>query len=137
MDMAYLAHSIHRGHDRVPSFILAGGADDFSEVHYPQSVTYCETCHVASDDGYPEDGNAWDEGATAKSCGGCHADGLVAKDFDPITGQATRRRDLRWRSIAAFAAMTARARKPATISCSRLSERPTPARARRRSSRSG
>ena len=89
MDMAYLAHSIHRGHDRVPSFILAGGADDFSEVHYPQSVTYCETCHVASDDGYPEDGNAWDEGATAKSCGGCHADGLVAKDFDPITGQAT------------------------------------------------
>ena len=89
VDMAYLAHSIHTGADRAFPYIIygfGGTPHDYSEVHYPQSTTYCETCHTASPT-HP-DGDAWNEGASAKSCGGCHADGLVAQNFDPVTGQA-------------------------------------------------
>lgn len=84
VDMAYLAHSIHMGHDRAVPYIVDG--DDFSMVHYPQAQTYCETCHTAS--ATHPDGDNWNEQASAKACGGCHADGLVAQDFDPVTGQA-------------------------------------------------
>jgi OmcA/MtrC family decaheme c-type cytochrome len=82
VDMAYMAHSIHMGHDRPVPYIVDG--DDFSEVHYPQAQTYCETCHAASDT-HP-DGDAWNEGASPGACGGCHADGLVARNPDPVTG---------------------------------------------------
>lgn len=82
VDMAYMAHSIHMGHDRAFPYIVDG--DDFGEVHYPQSTTYCETCHTASLT-HP-DGDAWNEGASPGACGGCHADGLVAQNPDAVTG---------------------------------------------------
>ncbi len=82
VDMAYMAHSIHRGDDRAVPYIVDG--DDFSLVHYPQSTTYCETCHTASLT-HP-DGDAWNEGASPGACGGCHADGLVAQNRDAVTG---------------------------------------------------
>jgi OmcA/MtrC family decaheme c-type cytochrome len=90
LDMAYLAHSIHMGHDRPGApFVIYGYSDfshDYAEVHYPQSQTYCETCHTAS--ATHADGDNWNAGATAKACGGCHSDGLVAQNFDAVTGQA-------------------------------------------------
>jgi len=91
LDMAHLAHSIHMGEDRagVDPFIIWGFGNsmhDYSEVTYPQAKTYCETCHTAS--ATHADGDAWNEGATAKACGGCHADGLLAANFDAVTGQA-------------------------------------------------
>jgi OmcA/MtrC family decaheme c-type cytochrome len=91
LDMSYLAHSIHMGDDRegaVP-FVIWGYSDfshDYSDVGLPQSKTYCETCHTAS--ATHPDGDNWNEGATAKTCGGCHADGLVAQNFDAVTGVA-------------------------------------------------
>jgi OmcA/MtrC family decaheme c-type cytochrome len=91
LDMAHMAHSIHMGHDRPDPYIIYrrfGGTDrtfDFSEVHFPQSQTYCETCHT--DSATHADGDNWNEVASAKSCGGCHADGLVAQNFDAVTGQ--------------------------------------------------
>ena len=92
MDMAHMVHSIHMGNDRATPYIIYrnfGGNDftfDFGEVRYPQSKTYCETCHT--DSASHPDGDNWNEGATAKACGGCHADGLVAQNFDAVTGQA-------------------------------------------------
>ena len=92
LDMAHMAHSIHMGDDRAVPYIIYrnfGGIDftfDFSEVGFPQSKTYCETCHTAS--ATAPDGDNWNAGATAKACGGCHADGLVAQNFDAVTGQA-------------------------------------------------
>ncbi len=79
------------GHDRAGAvpFIIWGFSDfehDYSEVHFPQSKTFCETCHTAS--ATAPDGDAWNEGATAKTCGGCHADGLLASNFDAVTGEA-------------------------------------------------
>jgi len=90
LDMAYLAHSIHMGHDRPGEpFVIYGYSDfshDYSEVHYPQSQTYCETCHTASLS-HP-DGDNWNAAASTKACGGCHADGLVVQNVDAVTGQA-------------------------------------------------
>lgn len=92
LDMAHMAHSIHMGADRAAPYIIYrrfGGTDrtfDFSEVHFPRSKTYCETCHEASDT-HP-DGDAWNEGANVKTCGGCHAGGILAANFDPVTGEA-------------------------------------------------
>jgi len=92
LDMAHMAHSIHMGEDRAVPYIIYrnfGGTDftfDFTEVTFPQSKTYCETCHTAS--ATHADGDAWNEGATTTTCGGCHADGLLAENHDPVTGQA-------------------------------------------------
>jgi OmcA/MtrC family decaheme c-type cytochrome len=79
------------GDDRLGAvpFTIWGYSDfdhDYSEVHFPQSKTYCETCHTAT--AAAPDGDNWNAAATAKTCGGCHADGLVAANFDAVTGQA-------------------------------------------------
>ena len=91
LDMAAMLHSIHMGNDRegaVPYTIwgFSDFAHPYAEVTYPQSKTYCETCHTAS--AAAPDGDNWNAAATAKTCGGCHADGLLAANFDPVTGQA-------------------------------------------------
>ncbi len=91
LDMAYMVHSIHMGEDRegaVPfdDLGILGLLARLLEVTYPQSKAYCETCHAASE--AAPDGDGWQAAATAKTCGGCHADGLVAANFDVVTGQA-------------------------------------------------
>jgi OmcA/MtrC family decaheme c-type cytochrome len=89
VDFAHLAHSIHMGEDRAIPYVVIGfgnSVHDYGEVTFPRSKTYCETCHTASAS-HP-DGDNWNTGASAKACGGCHADGLVAANFDPVTGQA-------------------------------------------------
>jgi OmcA/MtrC family decaheme c-type cytochrome len=88
VDFSHLVHSIHMGEDRTPPFQIigyGGSVNDYGDVTFPRSKTYCETCHTAA---VTADGDAWNTGATAKSCGGCHADGLLASDFDAVTGQA-------------------------------------------------
>ena len=91
LDMAYMVHSIHMGEDRegASDYTIWGFSDfphPYAEVTYPQSKTYCETCHAASV--AAPDGDNWNADATAKTCGGCHADGLVAANFDAVTGVA-------------------------------------------------
>ncbi|MDH5345116.1 MAG: OmcA/MtrC family decaheme c-type cytochrome, partial [Gammaproteobacteria bacterium] len=90
LDMGHMVHSIHMGIDRPVDYIIYrnfGGSDrtfDFSGVHYPQAKTYCETCHT--DSPASPDGDNWNAGASARACGGCHADGLVAQNYDAVTG---------------------------------------------------
>ncbi len=91
LDMAPMIHAIHMGEDRpgaVPYTIwgFMDFAHPYDEVTYPQSKAYCETCHTAST--AAPDGDNWNAAATVKTCGGCHADGLIAQNFDPVTGQA-------------------------------------------------
>jgi len=97
LDMSHMVHSIHMGVDRktnagvpLPYIIYRnfGGNDftfDFGDVTFPRSKTYCETCHTASETA--PDGDNWNTNAAAKPCLGCHADGLLAENFDPVTGQ--------------------------------------------------
>jgi OmcA/MtrC family decaheme c-type cytochrome len=89
VDMAHLAHSIHMGEDRTNPYIIVGfrgSVHDYGDVTYPQSKTYCETCHTASET--HANGDAWNEGATTTTCGGCHDNGLLAENHDPVTGIA-------------------------------------------------
>jgi OmcA/MtrC family decaheme c-type cytochrome len=88
VDMAYMVHSIHRGANRLVPYMVYGNANvlhDYSHVTYPQSVLFCENCHTATD-ASPE-GDVWMTNAAAAVCGGCHIDGLVTSDPDPVTGQ--------------------------------------------------
>lgn len=93
VDMAYLAHSIHMGENRAEEYVIygyGGSEHAYGEVTYPQAVTFCETCHDASN---ADNGDAWNETATAKACGGCHVDGLLAENPDATTGIPTYRFD--------------------------------------------
>jgi OmcA/MtrC family decaheme c-type cytochrome len=87
LGMAYMVHSIHLGEERAEPFVVWGfsGAFDFSEVTYPQSVLFCETCHTAS--AAAPDGDNWMTHPSAAACGGCHIDGLEATGPDASTGQ--------------------------------------------------
>jgi len=91
VDMAYMAHSIHPGlEDRGVPYIIYGYMDfihDYSEVTYPQDLLFCESCHEASE--ATPDGDLWNESATATTCGGCHATGLLASNPDAVTGVPT------------------------------------------------
>jgi len=95
LDMAYMAHSIHVGENRVDGagdplpyviFGYGGSVHDYGEVTHPQSLTYCTTCHVESETA--PDGDMWTAGASVQTCGSCHSDGLVVANFDEITGMA-------------------------------------------------
>ena len=89
VNLAYLAHSIHMGEDRAKPYQIwgFGGLVDFSEVTYPQSVLYCETCHTKTTDS--PDGDAWKLSGSAAACGGCHIDGLLKTGPDAATGRYT------------------------------------------------
>ena len=88
VDMAYMAHSIHRGEARTEGYVVYGfgGTEyDFTHVTYPQPLSFCETCHEQSP-GMPQ-GNDWQTTATVAACGGCHDAGLRKTGPDPATGR--------------------------------------------------
>lgn len=89
LGLAYLAHSIHLGEARAVPFKVwgFGGAFDFSEVTYPQSVFFCETCHTQST--AAPDGDAWKFNSSAAACGACHVEGLQKTGPSATTGRYT------------------------------------------------
>ncbi len=90
VDLAYMAHSIHRGEDRSTAYVVYGfnGARfDTGEVTYPQPIAFCETCHVKS--ASTPDGDDWKTNPGAASCGGCHDTGLNKTGPDAATGLYT------------------------------------------------
>ncbi|MET0986355.1 MAG: OmcA/MtrC family decaheme c-type cytochrome, partial [Steroidobacteraceae bacterium] len=79
VDMKVLIHKIHgaaflRTQTTVPPYVINGhsGADDFSQIVYPQDVRNCTTCHDESDDDTPQASN-WRMVANREACGTCHA----------------------------------------------------------------
>ncbi len=117
IDFRYMIHSIHMGGDRPgadPFTIIGYGnsVNDYSDVTFPQSKTYCETCHSdaagqtaarTDGNGHPVtnasppkptvDGDLWNTSASAEACGGCHANGLTIFSTDAVTGQHVYRFD--------------------------------------------
>jgi OmcA/MtrC family decaheme c-type cytochrome len=89
VDMAYMAHSIHLGENRAEPYVVygfGGTPHDYSEVTYPQSVLFCETCHRATE--AAPAGDLWAESASAGTCGGCHVEGLARSAPDATTGRS-------------------------------------------------
>lgn len=88
VELAYMAHSIHRGSDRTQPYIVygyRGSLFDASDIEYPQPVAFCETCHEQS--AATPQGDDWKATTTAAACGGCHVDGLQKTGPDPATGR--------------------------------------------------
>ena len=90
VDLAYMAHSIHRGEARDSAYVVYGfnGTKfDTGEVTYPQPLAFCETCHVQSAS-MPQ-GDDWKTNPGAASCGGCHDKGLNKTGPSATTGLYT------------------------------------------------
>ncbi len=90
VDLAYMAHSIHRGENRSTPYVVYGfnGTKfDAGEITYPQPVTFCETCHVKSAS-MPQ-GDDWKTNPGAAACGGCHDAGLNKTGPSATTGLYT------------------------------------------------
>jgi OmcA/MtrC family decaheme c-type cytochrome len=87
LNLAYMAHSIHRGKNRSTGYVVYGynGAKfDTSNVTYPQPISFCETCHTKSV-AMPQ-GDDWMAYPNAPACGGCHAAGLLKTGPGATTG---------------------------------------------------
>jgi OmcA/MtrC family decaheme c-type cytochrome len=90
VDMAYMAHSIHRGENRSKPYIVYGfnGVKfDTSDKTYPQPTSFCETCHVKS--AATPQGDEWINFPSPEACGGCHDAGLQKTGPDVATGRYT------------------------------------------------
>jgi OmcA/MtrC family decaheme c-type cytochrome len=90
VDMAYMVHAIHFAGNRAMPYVVYGfGAaeHDYSEVTYPQSVLFCESCHTQTE--AAPHGDAWLSTATTSVCAGCHVEGLLKSSPDPVSGQST------------------------------------------------
>jgi OmcA/MtrC family decaheme c-type cytochrome len=89
LGMAYMTHSIHLGEGRAEPYKVWGftGESDYSEVTYPQSVLFCETCHTQS--AAAPDGDDWKARPSAAACGSCHVEGLLKTGPDAGTGRYT------------------------------------------------
>lgn len=89
VDFKVMIHKIHRGAS-LPS-VLAGGdyiiygyrnrPHDYSDVHFPQSIQNCSTCHDADDEATPQARN-WIERPSLEACGSCHDDVDFAQGVD-------------------------------------------------------
>lgn len=87
VDLAYMAHSIHRGENRNAPYVVYGfnGTKfDTGEVTYPQPASFCETCHTASAE--TPQGDDWKAFPGAAACGGCHDAGLNKTGPSATTG---------------------------------------------------
>jgi OmcA/MtrC family decaheme c-type cytochrome len=91
LGMAYMTHSIHLGEARGKPFKVwgFGGEFDFSEVTYPQSTLFCETCHTKS--ATAPDGDDWRSRPSTAACGACHVEGIRKTGPDAATGRYTYR----------------------------------------------
>ena len=87
VDLAYMAHSIHRGENRAIPFVVYGFNNekfDASVITYPQPTSFCETCHTKTA-AMPQ-GDDWQTHPGAAACGGCHAAGLTKTGPSATTG---------------------------------------------------
>ncbi|MEJ2129851.1 MAG: OmcA/MtrC family decaheme c-type cytochrome [Woeseiaceae bacterium] len=73
VDMKQMIHKIHFGANLTNGYYIEGysGPVDFSNVHFPQDVRNCTTCHDESDANTPQASN-WREVQNTETCGSCH-----------------------------------------------------------------
>ncbi len=74
VDMKEMIHKIHAGVSLTYGYTIIGYGGfphDYSDVHFPQDLRNCQTCHQDSDPTVPQAGN-WKEVQNRASCGSCH-----------------------------------------------------------------
>jgi OmcA/MtrC family decaheme c-type cytochrome len=76
VDMKQMIHKIHYGVNLTNGYFVVGfrgSVNDYSDIHFPQDVRNCQTCHEESDEDTPQASN-WRLVANRASCGSCHDD---------------------------------------------------------------
>lgn len=76
VDMKVLIHKIHYGVNLTQGYYIVGyggSVHDYSDIHFPQDVRNCGTCHEESDADTPDASN-WRLVANRAACGTCHDD---------------------------------------------------------------
>ena len=74
VDMKQMIHKIHAGVNLTFGYAVigyGGSLHDYSDIHFPQDLRNCSTCHQESDPTVPQAGN-WKEVQNRASCGSCH-----------------------------------------------------------------
>jgi OmcA/MtrC family decaheme c-type cytochrome len=74
VDMKRMIHKIHYGVNLEYGYAVVGyggSLHDYSDVHFPQDVRNCKTCHQDSDPTVPQAGN-WKSVQNRETCGSCH-----------------------------------------------------------------
>ncbi len=74
VDMKQMIHKIHYGANLVYGYAVVGyggSVHDYSNVHFPQDVRNCTTCHQENDTTVPQASN-WRQVQNRDSCGSCH-----------------------------------------------------------------
>jgi OmcA/MtrC family decaheme c-type cytochrome len=87
VDMKVMIHRIHGAEALTAPYAITGYGNtvfDAADVHYPQDVRNCATCHDESDAETPQASN-WRLVANRASCGSCH-DADMANKGDPGAG---------------------------------------------------
>jgi len=76
VDMKQMIHKIHYGVNLTNGYFIVGHGGtvhDYSDIHFPQDVRNCQTCHQESDPDTPQASN-WRLVQNRASCGSCHDD---------------------------------------------------------------
>ncbi|MEO1202486.1 MAG: OmcA/MtrC family decaheme c-type cytochrome [Pseudomonadota bacterium] len=84
VDMTQMIHKIHYGANLANGYFIVGFGGrtiDYSEVHFPQDVRNCTTCHQESDEDTPDASN-WRLVANRAACGACHDDIVWESDVE-------------------------------------------------------
>lgn len=74
VDMKAMIHKIHFGVNLTEGYFIVGhggSVHDYSDIHFPQDVRNCTTCHDESDANTPQASN-WREVQNRATCGTCH-----------------------------------------------------------------
>ncbi|MEJ2139149.1 MAG: OmcA/MtrC family decaheme c-type cytochrome [Gammaproteobacteria bacterium] len=77
VDMKILIHNIHSARPDYTIIGRRGTEYNWADVHFPQDLRNCQTCHDESDDNTPQASN-WRLVPNRAACGTCHYDDGIA-----------------------------------------------------------
>ena len=86
VDMKTMVHNIH---SRRPDYQIVGFGGtlyEWSDIHFPQDIRNCATCHEESDTNTPQASN-FRTVSNRAACGTCHYNDGIAGNLSPLTGR--------------------------------------------------
>jgi OmcA/MtrC family decaheme c-type cytochrome len=86
VDMKRMVHNIHSKRPDYQIVGFGGTLYEWSDIHFPQDIRNCATCHEESDTDTPQAGN-YRQVANRAACGTCHYNDGIAGNLSPLTGR--------------------------------------------------
>lgn len=86
VDMKRMVHNIHSKRPDYQIIGFGGVLHEWSDIHFPQDIRNCTTCHEESDADTPQAGN-YRQVANRAACGTCHYNDGTAGNLSTLTGR--------------------------------------------------